>query len=151
MTQAIQFLTDRNIPFRLFRHSSSPSSLKVAADQRGQSVNQVVRSILFRCSSNEFMMVLASGPDQISWKMLRAYLETNRISLASPEEVFAVTGYRIGAVSPFGILPAIRTLIQTSLIDQREVSIGSGEPGVAIIILVTDLLTALPTAEFLDL
>jgi Cys-tRNA(Pro)/Cys-tRNA(Cys) deacylase len=151
MTKAIQYLSDHKIPFKLFHHVFRPTSLENAAQQRGQSPDQVVRSILFRISGDEFLMVLVPGPKQISWKLLRLYLNVNRISLATPDEVFAVTGYRIGAVSPFGISPTIRILIQTSITALTEISIGSGEAGVAVIIQVSDLLAALPGAEFLDL
>jgi len=50
-------------------------TLEQAAIERGQRPEQVVRSILFRLSSDEFFMVLIAGQRQISWKAIRAYLD----------------------------------------------------------------------------
>jgi prolyl-tRNA editing enzyme YbaK/EbsC (Cys-tRNA(Pro) deacylase) len=93
-----------------------------------------VRSILFRMSEGVFVMVLIAGPAQVSWPALRAYLGQSRISMASEEQVLTVTGYRIGAVSPFGLPTQIRILSDQNVFIPDEISIGSGERGTAIIL-----------------
>jgi prolyl-tRNA editing enzyme YbaK/EbsC (Cys-tRNA(Pro) deacylase) len=151
MTSATDDLSIRGVPYRLFRHTTRPTSLEQAALERGQLPDQVIRSILFRLSDQDFVMVLAPGPAQISWPKLRVYLGVKRISLAKPEEVLTVTGYAIGTVSPFGILHPLRLLADKSLAFLSEVSIGSGEHGVAIVMNRADLMTALPHMEYFDL
>ncbi len=89
------------IPHKVFSHSGQVNSLEQAARERDQRPEQVVRSILFRLSEGEFIMALAAGPAQISWKRLRQHLGQSRLTMASEDEVLAVTGYRIGTVSPF--------------------------------------------------
>jgi Cys-tRNA(Pro)/Cys-tRNA(Cys) deacylase len=106
-----------------------------------------VRSILFRLSDNEFVMALMAGPRQISWKALRRYLGQSRLTMAKDEEVLAVTGFQPGAVSPFGLPTPLRMLVDTSVKEQEEVSIGSGVRGTTIILRTVDLLRALPAAE----
>ncbi len=144
-------LDELGLPHRIFRHSGSVRSLEQAAQERGQRPEQVVRSILFRLEENEFLMVLVAGPAQISWKALRQYLNRSRISMASPEEVLDVTGYPIGAVSPFGLPGPLRILVDTSLFAEDELSIGSGVRGVAVILQKDDLLRALGEVETVDL
>ena len=144
-------LDELGVPHRIFRHSGSVRSLEQAAQERGQRPEQVVRSILFRLEENEFLMVLVAGPAQISWKALRQYLNRSRISMASPEEVLEVTGYPIGAVSPFGLPEPLRILVDTSLFAEDELSIGSGVRGVAVILQKDDLLRALGEVETVDL
>ena len=51
-----------------------------------------------------------AGPGQISWRKLRAHLGVSRISMATEEEVLAVTGYAVGTVSPLGLAHPIRIL-----------------------------------------
>jgi prolyl-tRNA editing enzyme YbaK/EbsC (Cys-tRNA(Pro) deacylase) len=63
--------------------------------------------------------------------------------MASEDEVRQVTGYPLGAVSPFGIPTDIQVLIDQSLLTKTEISIGSGVRGTAVILTVDDLLTAL--------
>jgi Cys-tRNA(Pro)/Cys-tRNA(Cys) deacylase len=103
LSPAVDELEKHGICFRLFQHSGEVTSLEQAALERGQTPDQVVRSILFRLSADEYLIVLMPGPRQISWKALRLLLNQNRVSMASDEELLAVTGYRPGTVNPFGL------------------------------------------------
>ena len=140
-------LHDLGVPHRIFHHAGPVSSLEQAALERGQGAEQVVRSLVFRLSEGEFVMVLVAGPAQVSWPALRAYLGRSRISMASEEEVLAATGYRVGAVSPFGLPAPMRTLADVSVFVPEEVSIGSGERSVAVILASADLRRALGEVE----
>jgi Cys-tRNA(Pro)/Cys-tRNA(Cys) deacylase len=164
-TAAAHELDQRGIPYRLFQHAGPVESLEQAAAERGQRPGQVVRSILFRlgggaCEPGQapeapcFVMVLVAGPQQISWPALRRHLGTNRITMASREEVLAVTGYVIGSVTPLG-LPAGAlarpVLVDRSVLAEAELSLGSGVRGLAIILQSEQLLRALPGAELVQL
>jgi Cys-tRNA(Pro)/Cys-tRNA(Cys) deacylase len=144
---ASKALTQRDIPHRIFRHAGQVTSLQQAADERGQAPGQVVRSIVFRLSEGNFVMVLVAGPAQVSWPALRAYLGQSRLTMASEAEVFAATGYRTGAVSPFGLPAPMRILADENIFMPADVSIGSGERNVAIVLLSADLRRALGKIE----
>ena len=141
------------IPHRVFRHAGKVTSLEQAAHERGQRPEQVVRSILFRLAGDQFVMVLAPGRQQISWPALRQHLGVSRLSMASEEEVLLQTGYVRGSVSPFGLPepadPAhrIRILIDESIFDEDEISLGSGVRNTAVLMNTADLRRALPGAE----
>jgi Cys-tRNA(Pro)/Cys-tRNA(Cys) deacylase len=135
------------LPYTIFRHSGSVSSLEQAASERGESVDQVIRSIVFRLAEGNFVMVLTAGPAQISWQALRAYLGQSRLTMASEAEVLTATGYRIGAVSPLGLPGPMRILADESVFTPDEISIGSGERGTAIILRSADLRRALINVE----
>ncbi len=136
-------LTELNIPHRVFVHEGPVSSLEQAAAERGQTPEQVVRSLLFRLEEGRYVMVLAAGPAQISWAALRTHLGVSRLTTADRDEVACVTGYPIGAVSPFGMPTPMPVLVDASVTEQTEVSIGSGVRGTAVILAVADLLAAL--------
>ena len=140
-------LTEMGVPHRVFRHPGPVHSLEQAAQERGQRLEQVVRSILFRLSKGSYGMVLIAGPDQISWKALRAYLGQSRLTLAKREEVLQVTGYELGAVSPFGLPAPLRILVDESVLAQEVISIGSGVRGVTVIMRTNDLMRALDGSE----
>jgi len=139
------------IPHTVFRHPGQVASLEQAARERDQRPGQVVRSILFRLAENEYLMVLVAGPAQISWKALRKLVGQSRLTLASEEEVLAVTGYRIGTVSPFDLPRPLRILIDESVMKEAEISLGSGMRNVGIILKSTDLHRALKDAELVSL
>jgi prolyl-tRNA editing enzyme YbaK/EbsC (Cys-tRNA(Pro) deacylase) len=92
-------------------------------------------------------MVLMAGPRQINWKTLRSHVGTNRLTMATKEEVFTVTGYPLGAVAPFGLPQPIRVLVDCSVFAQQVISMGSGVRGTAIILKTPDLIRALGVYE----
>lgn len=133
-TPAIHFLLQAGVAFKIFHHLSKIQSLRQAAEERGQATDQIVRSILFRRSTGDFVMVLMAGESQISWKSLRAYLGERRLTLAAPQDVLEQTGYEIGAVTPFGVPRSLRILADPSVFVYPEISLGSGKKGYAILI-----------------
>jgi len=137
------------IPHKIFHHENPVTSFEQAASERGQRASQVVRSILFRIAEDEFVMVLIGGLAQISWKIMRKHLGLSRITMATEEEVLAVTGYRVGAVSPFGLPNPLRVLVDENVLKEDEISIGSGIRNTAIILKSADLRRALGNAEVL--
>ncbi len=143
-------LATLGIPHEVFVHPGPLHSLEQAATERGQRPEQIVRSILFRISKGEYRMVLMAGPGQIDWKTLRQFVGTNRLTMASPEEVLEVTGYPLGAVAPFGLPRPIKIMVDRSVLSEEIVSMGSGMRGVAIVLKSIDLLTALGDYELGD-
>ncbi len=138
------------IPHAIFRHAKPANSLAAAAAERGQRPEQIVRSILFRLGRSkrgngqgDYAMVLMAGPGQIAWKALRQHFGQSRLTLATAEEVLAVTGYPIGAVAPFGMPTSVPILVDESVTAQQELSLGSGIRGVAIMLTSNALLAAL--------
>lgn len=150
VTPAIQYLRNRQIPFRLFQHQGPIHSLEQAAQEREQRLEQVVRSIVFRLSEEEFLMVLMPGPGQVPWKALRRYTGQSRLTMASEDEAFVTTGYRPGTINPFGLPHPMRVLIDRSMLDLPEVSLGSGQRGLAILMTPQDMLKALDQVELVD-
>jgi len=144
-------LTDMGITHQVFEHAKPPRTLEQAAEERGQRPEQVVRSILFRVSRDEYLMVLMAGPGRIDWKNLRKVVGKSRLSMASKEEVLQVTGYELGAVAPFGLPEQLRILVDESVIHQQEISLGSGVRGVAVVMTSKHLISALGDVEILQL
>ncbi len=144
-------LEEQNIPHRVFRHAKPVESLEQAASDRDQRPEQVVRSILFQIRPGEFVMVLVAGPAQVDWRKLRQLVCRSRIRMATEAEVLEVTGYRVGTVSPFGLKNPIRVLIDASVLQEEEVSTGSGIRGVAIVLKSADIRQVLAGAEIVTL
>lgn len=140
-----------NIPHTVFLHEKPVHSFEQAAADRGQRPSQIIRSILFRVGEDEYVMALVAGPSQISWKLLRKYLAQSRLTMATEDEVLSVTGYRIGAVGPFGLLKQVRVLVEAGVLLEEEISIGSGMRDRAVILKSADLIRALENAEVVKL
>ncbi len=142
-----QYLDERGIPYRFFKHSGKVTSLEQAARERGQRVEQIIRSIVFRLSRGGFVMVLVAGERQVSWHAMRKYLGTSRLSMATEAEVLQVTGYALGAVSPFGTRQPVRILVDQSALREQEISVGSGVRFTTVIMKQEDFIRALGEVE----
>ena len=64
-TPVTRALDQLDVPYRLFRHPGPVRSLAQAARERGQQPEQIIRSLLFRFSADEFVLVLpGTGKEQ---------------------------------------------------------------------------------------
>ena len=140
-----------NIPHQVFRHETLVTSFEQAAADRNQKPEQVVRSILFQIRPEEFLLVLVAGPSQIDWKKLRQLVKRSRLRMATEDEVLDVTGYRVGTVSPFGLKNQVKILIDKSVLEEEEISLGSGVRNTAIVMKSVDLRRALEDSEVVSL
>jgi Cys-tRNA(Pro)/Cys-tRNA(Cys) deacylase len=149
-TPVTRYLDAHGIPYRFFRHSGVVHSLEQAARERGQRPEQIIRSLVFRLSRGGYVMVLVAGEQQVSWHALRHHLGTSRISMASEAQVKQVTGYPIGAVSPFGTPQSLRILVDRGVLREAEISVGSGVRYTTVIMQQEDFIHALGEVEIGD-
>jgi Cys-tRNA(Pro) deacylase len=131
------------IPYRLYRHDHTVHSLAQAASERGMDEDQIVRSLVFRLQDGSFILVLMPGPGQVAWSKLRHFLGVSRITTAGADEVYQVTGYRPGTVSPFGLAEPLRLLADQRLRHRNEISVGAGIRDAGLILDSHDLTKAL--------
>ena len=150
-TPVTQELDTLQIPYRVFTHPNPVKSLEQAARERGQDPQQVIRSLLFRLSAEEFVLALMAGSGQVDWKALRRFLGEKRLTTASEEEMLRMTGYPRGAVSPLGLPHPLRILADPGVFAPEEISIGSGVRGTTVILRSADLRRALPNVEIVSL
>ena len=139
-TAVTQLLTANNIDYKLHVHDTPLRSLNQAAEERGLTHQQIVRSLLFRLEDHSYVMVLVAGPGQVSWSQLRRHLGVRRLTTAEDKEVLEVTGYPPGAVSPVGLKQPIRILADERIKDQEVISIGAGIHDAGVILKAKDLL-----------
>ena len=150
-TPVTQALDAMGIPYRVFQPPGPVRSLEQAAAERGQQSEQIVRSLLFRLSADDFALALMAGPAQIDWKTLRRALDQKRLTTASEEDVLRVTGYERGAVSPLGLPRPLPILADPGVFVPDEISIGSGLRGTTVILSSADLRRALPDVQVMPL
>lgn len=149
-TTVTQALDAAGIPYTLHLHDRPVRSLEQAADERGLSPEQIVRSLLFRLEGHHYLLALIPGPSQVDWSKLRHYLGVSRVTTADADEVRSVTGYEPGAVSPFGLPAKLRILADPCLRLQDVVSLGAGIRNAGVILKRRDLERALEL-EWVDL
>ena len=95
------------------------------------------------------VMVLATHRADING-VVRRYLGVRRISFAPFEDAVALTGMEFGGITPVGLPPTWRLLVDAAVLDAAEIVIGSGLRASKLLVAPTALLD-LPGAQPLDL
>ena len=106
---------------------NSARTAKGAAIALGCDVGAIVKSLLFKTGDN-FTLCLVAGDKRCSLIKLKKIKDEKDISMASPEDVKAQTGYTIGGVSPIGHLEKIEIIIDNSLKRFNELFAAGGHP-----------------------
>lgn len=122
-------------------------SLEQLLAEQSLDPNQIVRSLLFRTGSDNFVLLAAAGGGRADWGTLRKQLDERRLTMAQAEEVLEATGFPIGAVPPIALPESVRILVEENVFDHEQVVIGSGVLGFAISLTCVDLQKALPEAD----
>jgi Cys-tRNA(Pro) deacylase len=142
-TPVTKVLDELGIPYHLHIHKKPLKSLEQAAQERGLEPSQIIRTLLFRCERQSYVLVLMAGSKKVNWGKLRRYLGVSRITTATPEQVIEVTGYEPGAVSPFGLASSLRILADSSTTEHAQISFGAGIHNAGVLIKRDDLVNSI--------
>jgi len=107
-----------------------PSSAEESAALQGIPLGNLLRTIVVRRGSDDYVFVLVPGGRQIDWPALRRHLGVSRLSLPDKEEARALTGYERGTITPFGSSRAWPVIAPPSIAELDPVAIGAGAHGV---------------------
>ena len=84
-----------------FEDGSTPTSV-MAAERIGCAVGQIAKSILLKAKPERYFLVVAAGDQRIDNRKLKALCGT-KARMANAAETEQRTGFRPGAVCPFGV------------------------------------------------
>jgi Cys-tRNA(Pro)/Cys-tRNA(Cys) deacylase len=141
-TPAMRALEGSALRFDVVRTRRANSAQESAALQ-GIDVARLLRTIVVRRGTDDYVFVLVPGGRQIDWPKLRAHLGVSRISLPDAEEARAATGYERGAITPFGSTAPWPVVADATVPQQERVAIGGGAHGVNLHVRARDLLDEL--------
>lgn len=128
-TPALQDPRLEDLDHRVVRHGPV-RSLEEAAEARGVTPAQIIKTLVVRRAEDDFLFVLVPGDRNISWPKLRDHLGVNRVSMPDADTALAVTGYVRGTITPLGSSHPWPVIADSSL--DGEVSLGGGAHGVSI-------------------
>ncbi|HNU65986.1 MAG TPA: YbaK/EbsC family protein [Methylotenera sp.] len=122
-------------------------NLEALLTQQGINPQSVVRSVLFKAGSEQFVLLAVAGGGRADWAVLRQHLNARKCRMAEFDEVQTATGYIVGAVPSIALPSEIKILVDNSVKDYPIVVIGSGVLGYALSLNSQDLFTLLADAE----
>ena len=125
--RAEKFLKNFDQSLEVLVLENSARTAQDAAAALACDVGAIVKSLLFRTEST-FILCLVAGDKRCSLNKLKKIKDKKDISMATPEDVKAQTGYTIGGVSPIGHLEDIEIIIDNSLERFNELYAAAGHP-----------------------
>ena len=125
--RAEKFLKDFDQSLEVIVLENSARTAQDAAKALDCNVGAIVKSLLFK-TGDGFTLCLVAGDKRCSLIKLKKIKDEKDISMASPEDVKAQTGYTIGGVSPIGHLEKIEIIIDNSLKRFNELFAAGGHP-----------------------
>jgi len=122
-----KFLKDFDQSLEVIVLENSARTAKDAATALDCNVGAIVKSLLFKMEDN-YILCLVAGDKRCSLNKLKKIINETNVSMASPGEVKAQTGYTIGGVSPIGHLKDIKIIIDNSLERFNKLFAAAGHP-----------------------
>lgn len=126
---ALEALAASGLEHEITRHGRV-ASLAEAAEARGVTPAEVIKTMVVRRGEGDHLLVLVPGDRTIAWPKLRELLGVSRLSMPDADAAFAVTGFRRGTITPFGTTRPLPVVADERVLGHR-VSIGGGDHGVA--------------------
>jgi Cys-tRNA(Pro)/Cys-tRNA(Cys) deacylase len=133
-TPALKILTERQVRFRLANFPSQEKNAEEVSRSLDIPLCQVVKTLLLKTPANQFFLVLCPGDRQVDLRTLAPVLKEKRVDLAAKDEVYKVTGYFIGGVSPLGTRRDLPLIMDSSVLEQDQISISAGRWGCQILL-----------------
>lgn len=120
-----EFLSENKLKAKLHVFKKPMTSVADTTKQLGITPNQIGKSILFMADQEPILVVLL-GIQRVSEKKVKEAIGCWELELATPEEVFEMTGFEVGGVPPVGIY-GVKTLIQKEVASSKQLWCGGGD------------------------
>lgn len=138
-------LDNLNIPYQ--RAEFSPEIEKGAASVAcalGYNERQMIKTLIFELGdTGERILVMVGGDQNIVSGLLKKVAGSRNIKMASFDVVKETTGYVIGSIPPFSWQPeGFRTFLDSTLMDEPILGVGTGSWGHEILITPGNLVKA---------
>jgi Cys-tRNA(Pro)/Cys-tRNA(Cys) deacylase len=128
-TPALRAVQGSALKYEVIRTQRARSAEESASFQ-GIDLGRLLRTIVVRRGTSDYIFVLVPGGREIDWKKLRAHLGVSRLSLPDADEAKDATGYERGAITPFGSTTVWPVIADATIPSIGTVAIGGGGHGI---------------------
>ena len=120
------FIDDHHIQATILPLSEHTLTVGDAARALAVDTDQIIKSLIFHIDGDP-LLVINNGLARVDRRKLAAHLGVGRkkVKFASPDKAFALTGFVVGSMPPFGHKQKLRTLVDTA-VTQLDIIYGGG-------------------------
>jgi Cys-tRNA(Pro) deacylase len=125
-TDLQMFIDDHRVQATIIPLSEHTLTVGDAARALGVETDRIIKSLVFHVHGNP-LLVINNGLARVDRRKLAAHLGVGRkkVKFASPETAYALTGFVVGSMPPFGHKQKLPTLVDTA-ITQMDIIYGGG-------------------------
>jgi Cys-tRNA(Pro) deacylase len=129
ITLGVRFMRERDIEIVPHLFDYEGGGAKASARALGIEPLRVAKTLIFENERAEPLVVIMNGPYEVAVKVLARELGMKRIDPAAIERAEALTGYRVGGISPFGMRTAMPYYMQIDLFEFDTILVNGGKRG----------------------
>ena len=89
-------------------------------------LEEVGKTILFILDNEKPVLAILSGADKASTEKICGIFNASKCRIATPREVFEITGYEVGGLPPISIF-GVPTLLDSKIAEKNQLVCGGGD------------------------
>lgn len=143
-TNAARILDRMKIGYELIPYEVDESDLSAThvAEQLGESVEQVFKTILLRGDKSGVFVCIVPGADEVNLKLAAIVSQNKKAETVAMKELLPLTGYIRGGCSPLGMKKPYPIYIHKTAMDFEYIYISAGQRGLQLRLSPHDLVRA---------
>jgi len=141
-TNAARLLDKAGIAYELVSYEVDESDLSAVhvAEQLGESVEQVFKTLVLRGDRSGYFVCIIPGAEEVDLKLAAKVSGNKKCEMIAMKELLPLTGYIRGACSPIGMKKHFPTYIDRSCTLLEYIYVSAGQRGLQIKISPRDLI-----------
>lgn len=141
-TNAARLLDRAKIKYELIPYEVDESDLSAVhvAEQLGEDVNQVFKTLVLKGDKMGFFVCIIPGDREVDLKMAAKASGNKSCQMIPMKDLLGITGYIRGACSPIGMKKKLPTFIHTSCTDFDLIYVSGGQRGLQLQLSPQDLI-----------
>ncbi|MFZ4456348.1 MAG: Cys-tRNA(Pro) deacylase [Bacteroidales bacterium] len=151
-TNAARILDRMKIAYELITYEVDESDLSAThvAEQLGESVEQVFKTILLRGDKSGVFVCIVPGAEEVNLKQAAIVSQNKKAETVAMKELLPLTGYIRGGCSPLGMKKPYPIFLHNSAVNFPFIYISAGQRSLQLRISPIDLIRAVE-AKICDL
>jgi len=122
----INWIKSRGLKWRVIKLEASTRTVEEASRALGVDKSLIVKTLIIKCSKSTLAVVIP-GEKKLNINKLEKEINEEECRLAKANEVFKLTGYKVGGVPPVDLPEGIRVIVDNRVLSRELVYGGGGE------------------------
>jgi Cys-tRNA(Pro) deacylase len=123
-----KFIEQNQIAAEILPMEEDTPTVPDAARALGVEEDQIIKSLVFLVDGQP-TLVIANGTRRVDNRLVAQHygVGRKRAKMTRAERAIEITGYAVGAMPPFGHRTRLRTIVDSNVVNHREIFGGGGE------------------------